>query len=270
MCISISCKMKFVTKLLTTAAASGGTLFLLFNSSTDGKVDVGSNKRVFAASVENVNGKWDSDWDRRSQGERSKATRNIILIRHGQYNLNGDCDEKKYLTDLGREQAILTGMRMKEKGLDKKISRFVISTMTRACETGDLIYKELGNPEIPIERTDLLREGVPIEPDPPTLQCNPGPKDFFLDGARIENAFRQYIHRADPGQEADSVEVFVCHANVIRYFVCRALQLPPNAWLRMSIRHGSVTNFSIRPDGRVSLKELGDTGFMPPDKLSFQ
>lgn len=29
------------------------------------------------------------------------ATRNLILIRHGQYNLNGSSDEERFLTSLG-------------------------------------------------------------------------------------------------------------------------------------------------------------------------
>lgn len=37
---------------------------------------------------------------------KSKATRNIFLIRHGQYHMDS---EKKNLTDLGREQAKLLG-----------------------------------------------------------------------------------------------------------------------------------------------------------------
>ena len=44
---------------------------------------------------------------------------------------------------------------------------------------------------------------------------------FFQDGPRIEAAFRKYFRRADVEQVGDSVEVFVCHSNVIRYFVCR-------------------------------------------------
>ena len=46
-------------------------------------------------------------------------------------------------------------------------------------------------------------------------------KQFYEDGARIEAAFRKHIHRASPSQTEDSYEVIVCHANVIRYFVCR-------------------------------------------------
>ena len=33
----------------------------------------------------------------------------MILIRHGQYNLKGKTDPERYLSDLGREQAVLTG-----------------------------------------------------------------------------------------------------------------------------------------------------------------
>jgi len=46
-------------------------------------------------------------------------------------------------------------------------------------------------------------------------------QQFFQDGARIEAAFRRYFYRADTSQEKDSYEILVCHANVIRYFVCR-------------------------------------------------
>lgn len=46
-------------------------------------------------------------------------------------------------------------------------------------------------------------------------------QQFFQDGARIEAGFRKYFHRAEPKQEQDSYSLIVCHANVIRYFVCR-------------------------------------------------
>jgi len=253
------------------AVCSGvGTLTVLGKSNLKDFMPTAiSDKLSLAASSYDASSKWNFDWDKRA-GETSKATRTIVLIRHGQYNLDGEVDEERYLTKLGREQAALTGKRLKELCLDKKISRFVMSTMTRATETGNIIYEELGNPEIPIERSDLIREGAPIEPDPPLDTWNPDPKDFFLEGARIETGFRQFMHRAEPEQKEDSVEVIVCHGNVIRYFVCRALQLPPSAWLRMSLRHGSMTVLTLRPTGRVSIKSLGDTGYMPPGKLSFQ
>lgn len=66
-------------------------------------------------------------------------------------------------------------------------------------------------------------------------------QQFFQDGARIEAGFRKHFHRADVTQKEDSYTLIVCHANVIRYFVCRALQFPPQAWLRLSLNHASIT-----------------------------
>ena len=49
----------------------------------------------------------------------------------------------------------------------------------------------------------------------------------------------------------------------------RALQLPPEAWLRMSIGNCGITRITIRPNGRVSIKGLGDTGHLPPEMITF-
>lgn len=93
-------------------------------------------------------------------------------------------------------------------------------------------------------------------------------QQFFRDGARIEAAFRRYFHRAFPEQEKESYTLIVGHGNVIRYFVCRALQFPAEAWLRISINHASITWLTISPSGNVSIKYLGDTGFMPAAHLT--
>ncbi|KAL6036456.1 hypothetical protein STEG23_034167 [Scotinomys teguina] len=195
---------------------------------------------------------------------KAKATRHIFLIRHSQYNVDGSLEKDRTLTPLGREQAELTGLRLASLGL--KFNKIVHSSMTRAVETTDIISKHL--PGVSRVSTDLLREGAPIEPDPPVSHWKPEAVQYYEDGARIEAAFRNYIHRADAKQEEDSYEIFICHANVIRYIVCRALQFPPEGWLRLSLNNGSITHLVIRPNGRVALRTLGDTGFMPPDKIT--
>ncbi|XP_018413114.1 PREDICTED: serine/threonine-protein phosphatase PGAM5, mitochondrial-like isoform X2 [Nanorana parkeri] len=231
-------------------------------------------------------GKWDYNWDRREpvslvnlrkiNGEtgeeelnakltkhKAKATRHIFLIRHSQYKLDGKTDEERVLTSLGREQAELTGQRLASLGF--KYIHIVHSSMTRAKETTEIISKYL--PAVKKSSSDLLREGAPIRPDPPVCHWKPD-VEYYEDGARIEAAFRNFIHRADPKQEEDSYEIIVCHANVIRYIVCRALQLPPEAWLRMSLNNGSISHLVIRPSGNVSLRMLGDSGFIPPEKMT--
>jgi len=64
-------------------------------------------------------------------------------------------------------------------------------------------------------------------------------------------------------------EIIVCHANVIRYFLCRALQLPPEAWLRFCVFNCSLTYLTVRPTGTVSCRMVGDIGHLGYDKSTF-
>jgi len=250
--------------------------------------------------------KWDDNWDRRDPkslvkplkdnatdeekaayeeklvANTSKASRVMVLVRHGQYNLSGKVDEERFLTELGQRQADATGQRLSqlyatylEKNdsngkdvTDKRNFKLVKSTMTRATETANIILKHLPQ-DIQQSSCDLIREGAPCPPEPPISHWEPEPQEFWEEGARIEAAFRKYFHRAEPSQDKTSVDVLVCHGNVIRYFVCRALQFDPRAWLRMAVHNGSITILIIRPTGRVSLLELGGAGHFPPDMLTF-
>ncbi|KAK1806937.1 hypothetical protein P4O66_005420 [Electrophorus voltai] len=220
---------------------------------------------------------WDNNWDKRdptsnprrkerskeensSEAENSKptATRHIFLIRHSQYNLNGNRDQEKTLTPLGREQAELTGQRLAALGLQYDV--LIHSSMARATETANIISRYLPGENRTVVTTQLPSELL--------TQTSTITNQYHEDGARIEAAFRRYIHRAEPKQKEDSYEIIVCHANVIRYFVCRALQFPPEGWLRLGLNNGSITWLTIRPSGRVALRALGDSGFMPPDKVT--
>lgn len=230
---------------------------------------------------------WDNNWDRRDpefcakppknssveeqnryneevQKNKPVASRYLYLIRHGQYNLQGESDRECYLTELGRKQADLTGQRLKQLGIPFK--RLVHSTMTRAIETAMLVHKHLE--PLPLQPCELIREGAPIPPEPPYGDWKPEAKVFFTDGARIEAGFRKYFYRASPSQREDSHEVIVCHGNVIRYWICRAMQFPPEAWCRISLAHCSITVVCIRPSGRVSLRALGDTGHFPKELIT--
>lgn len=225
--------------------------------------------------------KWDSNWDRLDPKslvkpevlkanpdeisiKTPKTTRHLYLIRHGQYAVEEKDDKNRILSKLGREQANFTGLRLKD--LNHPYSVIINSTLTRAIETSDIICESFQ--ETPRKSNDMLCEGSPIPPEPPLGGWRPNAA-FYKDGARIEAAFRNFFYRASYKQTEDSHEIIVCHANVIRYFVCRALQLPPEAWLRMSLAHGSITWIAIRPNGNVTVRCVGDMGHIPPDKISF-
>lgn len=245
----------------------------------------------FSEQLTNGSLKWNLNWDKRERlslvedqnesslpfskkdennnnekPEKTKiiATRHLILIRHGQYNTNGDSDENHSLTQLGRDQANLVGLRLKELSLP--YTRIVHSTMTRATQTAEIISKHL--PKIPVNNCNFICEGLPIAPEPSIPLSKDMTKMLYSDGARIEAAFRKYFHRADATQTKDSYEILVCHANVIRYFICRALQFSPQAWLRFSLHNCSLTWIKIRPSGYVSVYTMGDIGHLPPSKMT--
>lgn len=82
---------------------------------------------------------------------KPKATRHLILIRHGQYELTGTTDEQRILTKLGRTQAQYTGKRLRELGLP--YTTMIRSTMARAQETANIIAESL--PEVISAASDL-------------------------------------------------------------------------------------------------------------------
>eukprot|EP00096_Caligus_rogercresseyi_P005323 TRINITY_DN20585_c0_g1_i1.p1 TRINITY_DN20585_c0_g1~~TRINITY_DN20585_c0_g1_i1.p1 ORF type:complete len:223 (-),score=44.66 TRINITY_DN20585_c0_g1_i1:98-766(-) len=200
---------------------------------------------------------WDWNWDARQKEPRSKGNRYLLLVRHGQYDFGTG-----RLTPKGWEQAFATGERL--KALDLSFESIRRSSMPRAIETASAIETAL--PSVPrMPTNDLLCEGKPYPDTPPRTSWR-APHILHEQGARIEAAFRELFHRS--AVDKDSYEIIVCHANVIRYFVCRALQIPPEAWLRLSLKHASITLICIRPDGRVSLRALGDSGHLPPSLLT--
>ena len=53
------------------------------------------------------------------------------------------------------------------------------------------------------------------------------------------------------------------------YFLfSRALQFPPEGWLRMSVNHASITQLSILPNGNVILRSLSESGHMQPQFIT--
>lgn len=138
------------------------------------------------SSINDKKALWDDNWDHRActsivklpgkgslspekenkyneelDKHRSKAIRHIILVRHGQY-VYGDSDKERVLTELGRAQAKLTGQRLAE--LKVPIDDVVISTMTRAQETGKIILTQLPSNSYKITNDAMIQEGAPVEP----------------------------------------------------------------------------------------------------------
>ena len=97
------------------------------------------------------------------------------------------------------------------------------------------------------------------------VKINSSSKVFLLRTTRIYIFFFTYTDVwlvIDPPHPAIMWSVCLLSVSL------RALQFPPEGWLRMGLNNGSITWLTIRPSGRVALRTLGDSGFMPVDKLT--
>jgi serine/threonine-protein phosphatase PGAM5 len=90
-------------------------------------------------------------------------------------------------------------------------------------------------------------------------------EDLAACNAQLDRVFAKYFV---PAQGAEQAELFVCHGNVIRGLVVRALGVDKAAWLGMSVGHASITKLRVHPDGRIQVIAVGDVGFLPPNLLT--
>lgn len=124
---------------------------------------------------------------------KSKAVRHLILVRHGQYNMDGATDAQRYLTEVGRQQAEYTGERL--NALDIPWDRLIKSTMTRAQETGKIIGTKLDKLP-PVEHCSLIEEGAPIAPEPPIGHWRPEPSVSHIDGPNAGHKSHAHVEHA--------------------------------------------------------------------------
>lgn len=189
------------------------------------------------------------------------AARTIILVRHGAYVADPqDSSPGPGLSPLGVAQAKLAAARL--AGMPGGVDTLLASPMTRALETANVIAAEL--------------HGVPLAVLPELAECTPRtrrkeiiagepPEDLSACAARLDALFRE---RFVPASGRERREVLVCHGNVTRYLVTRALGVDPEAWLEMSVAHASLTQIRVEADGRFKVIAVGDIGHVPPNLQS--
>jgi broad specificity phosphatase PhoE len=191
------------------------------------------------------------------------AQRTLYLVRHGRYDWESPSPDKfeGSLTDLGRQQAALTGRRLRTLPID------VIhhSTLRRARETAAIIAAEL--PGVPVHVSQLLCECIPYVNEALLAKWfAKAPRDELEAGGRqAEQAYGRYFK---PARGADRHEIIVCHGNIIRYFMCRVLQAPPEVWINADINNCGITEVRIEPNGWMRLVSHNDTGHLPYEMRS--
>ncbi len=189
--------------------------------------------------------------------DREEPVRTIVLIRHGEYEHDHDCDEDIGcgLVALGRQQARLVADRLKAMPIG--FTSIQASAMTRARQTGAIIAERFPELELAIHRD--IRECTP----------NTWREDIMADmepgegeecEANLEAAWGRIFV---PAEGANEYDIVVCHGNVIRWFVTQVLKVDRMAWLQMSIANCSLTVVQVRADGSKKLIAFADSGHIP-------
>ena len=187
------------------------------------------------------------------------TNRVLYLVRHGEHDGGA-------LTEAGERQARLTGQRLR----DVPFAAIHHSPSGRAVQTAKLIAESL--PGVPLHPSELLRECVPAMPARSSL--SPEQREFFdsmpadrlaSGPAQAAAAVERYAGMAVEryaGVAGGRCELVVSHGNLINWFVCRALDAPDHAWLRMLDYHCAITVIMYFPD-RVKLVSYNDVGHLP-------
>ncbi len=190
------------------------------------------------------------------------GVRYLYLVRHGDYDRDDRADDRvgNGLNALGREQAKLVGARLAK--LPVKATSLVTSDYTRARETADIIGRAL---EMTPARDALIHECTPASDHAPTTG-DMETEDFESCDSTLAAAWAKYA-RPSPG--IDARDVLVCHGNVIRWFVSRALGADTRRWRHMEIANGSLSVIAVRSDGTTRLVMFSDVGHLPVGKQTW-
>ncbi len=188
----------------------------------------------------------------------------LYLIRHGQYMATPDLPYGK-LTLTGEEQADLTGRFL----VDVPVRVIHTSSMSRAAETARIINSNFY--KLPLRQDNLLRECVPTVP--PRLENHyseyaRASADFSLSDVlahriQADDAFNRYFKAPPPTATTDGHELIICHGNIIRYFICRAMDAPPDSWANLFILNCGISVVRIDEHGLMTVMSHNNVEHLP-------
>ena len=188
---------------------------------------------------------------------KDEPVRNVWLIRHGEYvhGVEDDPDEGE-LVALGRQQARLVAARL--AGYPITFTSLQASSMNRARQTAEILV------EFFPQMTPALQVDI-RECTPPTtradIMAGLGPGEPEGCQSTLEDAWLRIFRPAEG--TADENDIVVCHGNVIRWFMARAVGNASVNWLQASIANCSLTVIQVRADGSVKLISFADSGHIP-------
>ena len=182
------------------------------------------------------------------------GTRTLLLVRHGQYSL----EDGGKLTELGREQARLTGKWIFEHLAGQRVDAVWSSTLPRARETAAIVGSTITRSKV--RSVGILREGMYSKVKGYDVPASERQEDR----ARADAAYDRFFRKS----RTDRLEVVVCHGNLIRYLVCRAMDVPAVRWTRMNSNHCGMTRILVRDTGAVRVVAYNETAHLPANMVT--
>lgn len=164
------------------------------------------------------------------------------------------------LTKLGQFQAICAAKRLAEY----PVTAIHSSSLNRAKETALSVLEKFTG--IILKSHHLLKEGLPFVPNEIIKERGLDKYAIKHDRERMEKAYKEFFtpHK----REGDKHEVFVCHGNIIRFFICKSLQVSIEAWTKFEIFEGSITVIKVKPNGSCLVQSFAEVGHIPLEKRS--
>ncbi|MFY9934318.1 MAG: histidine phosphatase family protein [Streptosporangiaceae bacterium] len=186
-------------------------------------------------------------------------TRFLFVVRHGTTDPHDGP-----LSETGREQARLTGQRLREV----PFAGIWHGPLPRVAQTAALIAESL--PGVPVTECDLAGDYLPSAPDPAGLP--PSYAEFvarFSAAERAEGPARAAIalerFAAPPPDDQDRYELLVTHNFLIGWLVSQAVNGPSWRWLGLNQMNCAVTIIAYQPALPPSLILFNDASHLAPD-----
>jgi serine/threonine-protein phosphatase PGAM5 len=180
--------------------------------------------------------------------------RRLIFMRHGQYDELSSARTGGPLTPLGRRQAKKTAAALRRL----EVAAIWCSTLARAKETASFVAAK--QPHARLKRTKLLCEVIPTKLPPHIKLRIPIDATHIKDDKTRADRAYDTLFKAT---KRSRTEIVVCHGNLIRYLVCRALGIAPKLWMRLDSTHCGLTEFRVLPKGIVRVVRYNDVGHLP-------
>ena len=189
------------------------------------------------------------------------GSRILHLVRHGDY-LPGETKDGlgHGLSERGRMQA---GHLAQVLG-SYRLGAIHTSPAPRALETAQIVAERHPSlvprtsrslfeciPSVPPKMEGLFRRDLAGYPQNHVSNCR----------EQLDRAFDRFFRTA---RARERPEILVCHGNVVRYFVTRALSVDANAWVMMRCSQASVTRVVVGPGPHpFILESLNDLCHLP-------